>query len=214
MGQRTAAGGPPPGLQAHVRAAVLPLARALVACGVTANSLTIAGVILNAGVAAAIAAGWFPASGFLLLAANALDLLDGAVARASGRATAFGAFLDSTLDRYAEIVVFVGLVAWFASEGNWHGEVLTTLALAGSLMVSYTRARAEGLGLHGEVGLLPRPARIVLLAAGLVLAAVPGLGWTLEASVAALAVLTNLTALQRGYHVWRQTRGPSPEHDR
>jgi CDP-diacylglycerol--glycerol-3-phosphate 3-phosphatidyltransferase len=197
---------PPPGLAGRVRAGVLPLARTLAGWGVTANSLTIAGAILNAGVATAIAAGWFPASGLLLLAANALDLLDGAVARVSGRATPFGAFLDSTLDRYAEIVVFVGLVAWFASQGNWHGVVLAVAALAGSLMVSYTRARAEGLGLHGEVGWLPRPARLVLLASGLMLAAVPGLAWTLEAATAVLAVLTNLTALQRGQYVWRQTR--------
>src|SRR5204863_8914963 len=126
------------------------------------------------GVAAAIAAGWFPASGLLLLAANALDLLDGAVARVSGRVTPFGAFLDSTLDRYAEIVVFVGLVGWFASQGSWHGEVLAVLALAGSLMVSYTRARAEGLGLHGEVGLLARPWRLIALAAALVITATPG----------------------------------------
>jgi CDP-diacylglycerol--glycerol-3-phosphate 3-phosphatidyltransferase len=175
-----------------------------VRAGVTANSLTIAGAILNAGVAATIAAGWFPASGLLLLAANSLDMLDGAVARTSGQASPFGAFLDSTLDRYAEIVVFVGLVAWYASQGNWHGEVLTVLALAGSLMVSYTRARAEGLGLHGEVGLLPRPARLVALAAGLVLEA--ALHGALEVIVAILALLTNLTALQRGQYVYQQTR--------
>jgi CDP-diacylglycerol---glycerol-3-phosphate 3-phosphatidyltransferase len=193
-------------MQARARAAVLPIAQGLVRLGVTANSLTIAGAILNAGVAATIAAGWFPASGLLLLAANALDMLDGAVARTSGQASPFGAFLDSTLDRYAEIVVFVGLVGWFASQGNWHGEVLSVLALAGSLMVSYTRARAEGLGLHGEVGLLPRPARLIALAAGLILAAVPALAWTLEAVVALLAVLTNVTAFQRGLYVWQQTR--------
>jgi CDP-diacylglycerol---glycerol-3-phosphate 3-phosphatidyltransferase len=197
---------PPSGLAARVRAGVLPLARRLASWGVTANSLTITGAILNAGVAAAIAGGWFPASGLLLLAANALDLFDGAVARVSGRATPFGAFLDSTLDRYAEIVVFVGVLGWFASQGNWHGEVLTVLALSGSLMVSYTRARAEGLQLHGEVGWLPRPWRLVLLAAGLMLAAVPGGQWILEGVVAVLAVFTNLTALQRGQHVWRQTR--------
>jgi CDP-diacylglycerol--glycerol-3-phosphate 3-phosphatidyltransferase len=200
----------PPSFQARVRAGVIPLARQLARLGVTANSLTVAGAILNAGVAASIAAGWFPASGLLLLAANSLDMLDGAVARASGQANPFGAFLDSTLDRYAEIVVFVGLVGWFASQGNWHGEVLTVLALSGSLMVSYTRARAEGLGLHGEVGLLPRPARLVALATGLMLAAVPALAWSLEAVVAALAVLTNLTALQRGQHVWQQLRARPP----
>jgi CDP-diacylglycerol--glycerol-3-phosphate 3-phosphatidyltransferase len=204
--ERSVASEPPRGLQARARAAVLPLARALVRAGVTANSLTIAGAILNAGVAATIAAGWFPASGFLLLAANSLDMLDGAVARTSGQASPFGAFLDSTLDRYAEIVVFLGLVAWFASQSNWHGEVLTVLALAGSLMVSYTRARAEGLDLHGEVGLLRRPARLIALAAALILVAVPGLAWTLEVVIALLAVLTNLTAFQRGQYVYQQTR--------
>jgi CDP-diacylglycerol--glycerol-3-phosphate 3-phosphatidyltransferase len=196
-------------LQTRVRAAVVPLARGLARLGVTANSLTIVGCILNVAVAATIAAGWFPASGFLLLAANALDLLDGAVARASGRASPFGAFLDSTLDRYAEAVVFVGLVAWFGGQGNLRGEILTVIALVGSLMVSYTRARAEGLNLHGEVGLLARPERLIVLASGLVLAAVPPLAWTLEAAVALLAVLTNLTAMQRGRHVWRQLHNPT-----
>jgi CDP-diacylglycerol---glycerol-3-phosphate 3-phosphatidyltransferase len=193
-----------PGLQLRVRAAVVPVARRLASLGVTANSLTITGFILNVAVAATIAAGWFPASGLLLLGANALDLLDGAVARASGRASPFGAFLDSTLDRYAEAVVFVGLVAWFGGQGNLRGEVLTVVALVGSLMVSYTRARAEGLSLHGEVGLFPRPERLIVLAAGLILAAVPQLAWALEAAVAVLAVLTNLTAIQRGRHVWHQ----------
>jgi CDP-diacylglycerol---glycerol-3-phosphate 3-phosphatidyltransferase len=84
--------------------------------------------------------------------------------------------------------------------------VLTVLALAGSLMVSYTRARAEGLGLRGEVGLLPRPARLIALAVGLVLAAIPPLAWFLEAIVALLALLTNVTACQRGRYVWEQTR--------
>ena len=203
-GADPAAGRAAPGVQARVRAAVVPLAHVLAAWGITANSLTIAGAILNGAVAAVIAVGGFPLAGVLLLTVNALDLLDGAVARASGRASPFGAFLDSTLDRYAEAVVFIGLVAWFASQGNLRGEILTVVALVGSLMVSYTRARAEGLGLHGEVGLLARPGRLILLAAGLVLAAVPPLAWTLDAVVALLAVLTNLTAAQRGWYVWQQ----------
>jgi CDP-diacylglycerol--glycerol-3-phosphate 3-phosphatidyltransferase len=188
---------------------VVPLARVLAGWGVTANSLTIAGVILNAGVAVAIAVGAVPASGVLLLAANALDMLDGAVARASGRASPFGAFLDSTLDRYAESVVFVGLLVWFSSQGNLRGELLTVVALVGSLMVSYTRARAEGLGLDGEVGILARPGRIIVLAAGLILAAVPGWSWVVEAVVGLLALLTNLTAAQRGRYVWQQVQKAS-----
>ncbi|HZU07798.1 MAG TPA: CDP-alcohol phosphatidyltransferase family protein [Chloroflexota bacterium] len=196
------------GLQARVRELLVPPARLLVRLGVSANSLTVVGLFLNVGVAAAIAAGWFPASGVLLLLASAFDLLDGAVARASGRSTPFGAFLDSTLDRYAEAVVFIGLVVWFNGQGALRAELLTVVALVGSLMVSYTRARAEGLGLHGEAGLFARPARIVLLAAGLILAGVPALAWTLEASVGALAVLTHLTTAQRGWHVWRQTHPP------
>ncbi len=204
-----AASGPPaaPSLQARARAAVVPLARRLAGWGVTANSLTIAGVVLNCAVAAVIAVGGFPLAGLLLLLANSLDMLDGAVARASGGANPFGAFLDSTLDRYAEAVVFVGLVTWFASQNNLRGEVLTVVALVGSLMVSYTRARAEGLGLHGEIGLLARPGRLLVLAAGLVLVAVPPLAWSLEAVVAFLALTTNLTAAQRGWYVWRQLHG-------
>jgi len=195
-----------------VRAGVVPLARVLAGWGVTANSLTIAGVILNAGVAALIAAGSFPASGILLLVVNALDLLDGALARSSGRANAFGAFLDSTLDRYAEAVVFVGLMVWFASQSNLRGELFAVVALVGSLMVSYTRARAEGLGLHGEIGFFARPERVIALAVGLILAAVPALAWALEAVVALLAVLTNLTAVQRGWYVWQQTRADTTAH--
>ncbi len=184
------------------RGAVQPLAMALARAGVQANWLTYLGFVLNCVVAVLVAQGWLGIGGAMFLIVNALDFLDGAVARAAGTAGAFGAFLDSVLDRYSEAVVFVGLVAWYSRQDDLLAVVFSALALSGSFMVSYCRARAEGLGLDCEVGLLQRPERIVVLGIGLMLAEYvhPVL---LVAVLVALAVLTNFTAAQRMRHVAR-----------
>src|SRR6266542_1980610 len=185
-----------------VRGAVRPLAEVLARAGVHANWLTYAGFVLNVAVAVLVTQGWLTLAGALFLLFNALDFLDGAVARAAGTAGAYGAFLDSVLDRYSEAVVFVGLIVWYARADDMIAVTVSALALAGSFMVSYCRARAEGLGLDCEVGLLQRPERIVVLGIGLMFSELTH-PMVLVAVLIVLALLTNLTAVQRMRHVAR-----------
>lgn len=167
-----------------------PVTRSLIESRIHPNTLTWVGLGVS------IAAGWIYAKGSLgwaaaaLLLAGLFDLLDGAVARESGRVSRYGAFLDSTLDRYAEIAVFLGILVRFGGEAIT--QIAVVLAVAGSLMVSYTKARAEGLGQQVSGGLLQRPERIVLLALGSFFAD-PGLRFVLWI----LAVFTNVTSVQR-----------------
>jgi CDP-diacylglycerol---glycerol-3-phosphate 3-phosphatidyltransferase len=182
------------------RGFVQPLAVALARAGIQANWLTYLGFLLNVGVAVVVAEGWLGIGGALFLIVNALDFLDGAVARAAGTAGAFGAFLDSVLDRYSEAVVFVGLIVWYSRADDTFAVIVTALALSGSFMVSYCRARAEGLGLDCEVGLLQRPERIVVLGIGLMLTEYTH-HLVLVGVLVALALLTNVTAYQRMRHV-------------
>src|SRR4051794_18106032 len=182
------------------REAVQPLAASLARAGVQANWLTYLGFILNAVVAVILVQGWFAVGGVLFLIVNALDFLDGAVARAAGTAGAYGAFLDSVLDRYSEAVVFVGLIVWYARGDDIGAVTVSALAVAGSFMGSYCRARAEGLGLNCEVGLPQRPERIVVLGIGLICADVVH-PIVLVGVLVALALLTNFTPLQRMRHV-------------
>jgi phosphatidylinositol phosphate synthase len=184
------------------REAVQPLAAALARAGIQANWLTYLGFLLNVVVAMILVDGWFAVGGVLFLIVNALDFLDGAVARAAGTAGAYGAFLDSVLDRYSEAVVFVGLIVWYARGDDLLAVAVAALALAGSFMVSYCRARAEGLGMDCEVGLLQRPERIVVLGIGLICADFLH-PIVLIGVLVALALLTNFTAAQRMRHVAR-----------
>ena len=184
------------GVKLGLREAVQPLALFLARAGIQANWLTYTGFVLNLGVAALVIEGWLSLAGVVFLLVNALDFLDGAVARAAGTAGRYGAFLDSVLDRYSEAVVFVGLLIWFARLGDTPALTATALALIGSFMVSYCRARAEGLGLDCEVGLLQRPERIVILGLGMIAP-----DYLLTPVLILLAVLTNLTAAQRMHHV-------------
>jgi CDP-diacylglycerol--glycerol-3-phosphate 3-phosphatidyltransferase len=169
--------------------------------GITPNALTVIGLMLNVIVALVLASGQPVIGGVLVLVANAFDMLDGAVARLTGTVSRFGAFFDSTLDRYAEAVVYLGVGAWLYSVGDGSLLLATYCAIIGSLMVSYTRARAEGIGIGGEVGLLPRPERIVLLALGLIFH-----GYLLAPVLWILAVFSNLTAVQRMVHVHKELR--------
>ena len=175
-----------------------PVGLALARTGITPNALTIIGCLLNFGVAAVIASGSLALGGFLILFAGAFDMLDGALARAAGKTSTFGAFLDSTLDRYSEAAIFLGVFVEAALRGDLQVQVLTYAAAIGSLMVSYARARAEGLGLRSSVGLFQRPERILLLGVGLIFGLEVYALWI-------LAILTNVTALQRILHVRRLT---------
>lgn len=180
-----------------------PLGRLIARSGVSPNALTWLGLLLNIGVAAALAWGHLFLGGFLVLIAGAFDLLDGAVARVTGRTTKFGALLDSTIDRLSEGALLFGVLVFFARQGNVQGTLVVFLAMVGSFAVSYVKARAEGLGLECPVGWFTRPERVVLLALGLLLS---GLPHALLVALWVLAVMAHLTAGQRIYHVWRQTQ--------
>jgi len=187
-------------LKQHSRRAAVAPALFLGRLGFTPNALTIVGSVLTASVGILVANGWFTAAGVCLWIFSATDTLDGALARATDRVTTFGAFLDSVCDRVAEACVFFGLLWYYQSTGNTLGVALTYIALVGSLMVSYSRARAEGVGLQAaEVGWFQRPERIIALGIGLLLA--PILPQALVLILALLAVLTTVTVFQRVLHV-------------
>lgn len=171
------------------------------AVGITPNGLTIAGLLLNLATAAIIAAGHLRAGAALLLASAVFDMFDGALARSTGRQTRFGAFLDSVLDRYAEAAILGGLIYFAMQRHDAAIVILCYVVAVGSLLISYTRARAQGLGLEAKVGFAPRPERIVILAVGLAIN-----DTTVAAALVVLAVLTQFTALQRIVHVWRRLR--------
>lgn len=172
----------------------------LAKAGVSPNALTVFGFVTTLAVAWVLSTGRFFLGGFLVLLTGSLDFLDGALARYTGRSTVFGAFLDSTLDRFSDAALFLGLLAYYASQGSYHQILLVGAALMGSLVTSYARARAEGLGLKDEVGLFTRTERIILLAIGLIANQMLVILWI-------IAVLSNFTALHRIFHVWRQTGG-------
>jgi len=180
-----------------VRGYLLGLGGALAGLGLTPNLLTVLGLVLNAAVAAVIAAGEPRWGGALLLVASAFDMLDGAVARASGQTTRFGGILDSTLDRYSESVVFLGLLIYLLDTDDAKtGSILIFISTVGALLISYARARAEAAGWKASVGLLARPERVVLLAVCLIIGKPLWALWV-------LAVATHITAITRIVHVWR-----------
>jgi CDP-diacylglycerol--glycerol-3-phosphate 3-phosphatidyltransferase len=144
---------------------------------------------------------WLAAGIFVV--GSVLDILDGALARAGGRSTPFGAFLDSTTDRVGEGAMLAAIALVFAHQAKDWAVVLTVAAVVGSFLVSYTRARAEALGLRGDVGLGSRAERVVLITAGLVLAPWGGLPW----AIVALAATAWLTVVQRILHVRKQLSG-------
>lgn len=197
-------------IQQRTRHLVNLLIRPLARLGVTPNTLTLIGLLLSILTAVVIAQGYLVAGGLLVLFAGIFDMFDGAMARVCNTATTFGAFFDSTLDRYSESIILLGMLVYalqrpdlhdlfwpFAHEQFWMITVIY-IAVVGSLMVSYTKARAEGLGLECKTGLLARPERVVILALGL-------LSGTSIWALALLAVFSQVTAIERIVHVWRIT---------
>lgn len=190
-----------------VRATLRPVVGLAMALHITPNTITVFGVIVTLAASVLVAGGWLLLGAAILTAGSLLDAVDGALARAQGGGTAFGSFLDSTLDRVGEAILFIGVAGWFLftyDEPAWL-VLLTLVALAGSFLVSYSRARAEGIGLSASVGLAPRTERLVLVIAGI---AVAGLGYDLGliGALAIVAVLTMATVVQRIWHVWRQSQ--------
>lgn len=167
-----------------------PVARFLGGLGLTPNGVTVIGFLLTVAVAGVLATGRLQLAGWLLIVTLAFDAVDGTLARLVGKTTRFGAFLDSTLDRWAEIVLLLALQWHFLQAANRTAVMLAAAALAASLMVSYTRARAEGVGLTCKEGLLTRFERLVILIAGLILNRPI---WALGI----IAALAAITAVQR-----------------
>jgi len=186
-----------------VRGHLLVLGRVLAGLGLTANMLTIIGLLLNIAVAAVIATDHPRIGGIFLLVASAFDMLDGAVARATGTTSTLGGFLDSTLDRYSEAVVLGGVLIYLLNTDDWKtGSLLVFASVVGSMMISYSRARAEAAGYKASVGLVARPERVILLAICLVIGQPLWALW-------ALAILTQITAFTRIAHVWRLSTSES-----
>ena len=192
------------------RQRVEPLAANIARVGLTPNALTLLGFGIS--VIAAVLAGlqlWL-ACGLVATFGAAFDLFDGAVARATGTTSTFGAFLDSTFDRWGEGLVYAGLATGAALDGQSPTVLLAVLAMGAAFMVSYSRAKAEGLGWHGEVGVAPRPERIVILGLGLVASGLgggPAGGPWLQLALGAIAALGTITVIQRIVHVHHQAAG-------
>ena len=207
------------GTRQRVRESIVPLARAISAAGLSADALTVGGFLVSLAAALVAASGAWLAAGVVVVVGSLFDLFDGAVARVRGSVSPFGGFLDSTFDRLAEAAVYVGLVVGllgpaagaisfptaFGLDPAETVAVLAAIALAGSLMVSYTRARAQGIGLDAAVGVAPRPERIAILAIGLILQ--PFASWALGAALSFIVVLTFVTIAQRVRHVRRLAGG-------
>ncbi|MCL0059154.1 CDP-alcohol phosphatidyltransferase family protein [Dehalococcoidia bacterium] len=181
-----------------------PIVRLIARTGISPNALTITGFLLNAVVAGVLAGGYLFLGGFLVLFAGWFDMLDGALARISGKSTRFGTLLDSTVDRFSEAVVFLGLLVFYLAQGATLEILLIYFTIVGSIMVSYVRARAEGLGLRSEVGLFARPERVILLALGLLPSRISPVALLVVLWI--LAVGTMITVLHRLIHTWRQMK--------
>jgi CDP-diacylglycerol--glycerol-3-phosphate 3-phosphatidyltransferase len=199
-----------PQARQRVRDLADPVARGLGRLGLTPNALTIIGFLGTCLAAIAAAFEAWPLAAILLLAFGIFDLLDGALARATGRVSRFGAFLDSTLDRAGEAVVYLGIVVGCLTAGFVLGAILAPAAMATAFIVSYVRARAESLGFApgsgmANVGLAPREVRIVILAVGLLAAGGPSLD-ALAVTLLVITVLAALTSVQRIIHVRGQER--------
>lgn len=183
---------------------IAPVASILAKAGVHPNFLSVAGLVISAITGVVYARGSFLWGACLLVLAGICDVLDGQIARLTHKASPFGAFLDSCLDRFGEVFVFAGLAWYFsANQAPWT-VFFVVLGMGGSLLVSYTRSRAEGLGVDCKVGWMQRPERVTLLAGGSLLGAVPDIGLVLvKGAIVVLAVFSNLTAVQRIRHVRR-----------
>ena len=192
------------------RRAVVPVANRLALSHVTPNKLTVAGLVLNIASTPLIISGHFIWAAVVMLIASSFDMLDGAVARVSEKVTPFGAFFDSVSDRLAEGIVLGAVGIWYAREGDFVMLAVVFIVTICSFLVSYTRARAEAVGLDCKVGFASRPERVVGLAIGFVFANLWG-GIVLNAMLLLLAVLTTMTVVQRVLDVRRQMESPGGE---
>ena len=178
----------------------------LIESRLTPNAISLTGFVGNVIAAVLVTQRYFFLAGVAFVLGSVMDTLDGRYSRMSGKGTAFGAFLDSTLDRVEEGIVLAAVAAYFSSRGNDLAVAAVVVTVLMSLMVSYTRARAEALGVECKVGIATRPVRVVILSAGLLFAKGASLGdfELLEPAIYVMAVLTTFTTLQRVAHVRRE----------
>jgi CDP-diacylglycerol--glycerol-3-phosphate 3-phosphatidyltransferase len=175
----------------------------LIESRLTPNAISITGLVLNVAAAVLVTQRLFVIAALAFIVGSVMDTLDGRYSRMSGKGTLFGAFLDSTLDRIEEGIVLAAVAWHFAEQGDEAPAAACVLVVLGSLMVSYTRARAEALGVECKVGIATRPVRVVILSAGLLFAdgeLIEGFD-LLPAAIYAMVVLTAITVLQRVWHV-------------
>ena len=174
-----------------------PIAAFLNRLGLVPNTVTLLGLIGNTVGAYFLATGHITVGGIIILVMGPIDALDGTMARLRGESTDFGAFVDSVTDRYSELVIFLGLMVYFLQQQNWLACTLVYLAAAGSVLVSYIRARAQSVGMDTKVGVFTRVERFIVLAPCLIFNQPMIALW-------AIAILANFTALQRILHVRKQ----------
>ena len=180
-----------------------PPVRLLARTSITPNTVTWLGLLIAAGAGALIGTGHAFAAGFVMLVGGYLDIIDGALARSTGKASRFGAILDSTLDRLGEAAVLLGLLVLYAGQQSVAGIVVVGIVWVASVLVSYIRARAEAMGLECEVGFFTRAERVIVLALGLLLSSINNV---LLVALCVIAALSVVTVVQRLRHVWWQTK--------
>ena len=178
-----------------------PVARLLARLGLTPNLVTLIGLAIAGAGAYLIATGHWWGGGLIVLFAGAFDMFDGALGRATGKESDFGALLDSTIDRVSEAVVLLGLLAFYLSSNDGLGSILVYVALVGSIMVSYMRARSEGLGIDCKVGVMTRPERVVAIGTALIVG--HWLPITMLVVLGVIGALTTVTAVHRLVHTSR-----------
>jgi len=179
------------------------LAAVVALTGIPPNVITWSALILNLWAGVLFAEGRFAAGGGLMILAGLCDLLDGPVARRQGRVSLFGGFLDSIFDRYADLILFLGLLVYYSSVNRFLYAVLAGAAMAGSVMVSYAKARAESLVPTSEVGFWERPERLVLMILGALTNRMDVVLWI-------LAIGPNITVIHRILHTWKETKDVDP----
>lgn len=187
-------------MRVRFRGVLDPIGAFLNRIGLMPNTMTILGLLGNTVGAIFLSQGQMTYGGLIILAMGPVDALDGTMARLRGEPSEFGAFVDSVTDRYSELVIFGGLLIFYAQQGDWVAALATFLAASGSVLVSYVRARASSLGYETKVGILTRMERYLVLAPTLVLN-IPLVGLWI------IAILANITALQRIWDIRVQTRG-------
>jgi len=175
------------------------IVRALALSRIHPNVLTFLGLVINIGAAVLLAAGQFRWAGVVIIGAGLFDMVDGRVARETNRVTRFGGFFDSVLDRYSDLALYMGLLVYYASINRFFYIVLTAIVMTGSVMVSYTRARAECTIPKCKVGFLERPERVVLIIIGALFDRMAPVLWV-------IAVLSNLTVIHRMIYTWQEAK--------